>query len=78
MNQQTASGQLKLRGRVDLVAEKSVELQGFKQEVADQVGHPPTGWAKLEHVSGNLNRQVRKGQSWPQQALSTQSDRCHP
>ena len=29
MNRQTASGQLELRGRADLAAEKSVELQGF-------------------------------------------------
>jgi phage protein D len=33
MNRRTASGQLELRGRADLAAEKSVELQGFKQEV---------------------------------------------
>ncbi len=51
MNRQTATGNLTLRGRADLAAEKSVALKGFKQE-AD-------GTYLIESVTHHL-----AGQSW--------------
>lgn len=78
MNQQTASGQLKLRGRADLAAEKSVELQGFKQEVdgtylIKSVTHQLAGqsWSMSVEISTGKSGKAKAGHNKPSQRKAT-------
>jgi phage protein D len=82
MNRQTASGQLELRGRADLAAEKSVELQGFKQEVdgaylIESVTHQVAGqsWSTSVEISAGRSGKAKAGHTKPPQ---THNDRGHP
>lgn len=78
MNRQTASGQLELRGRADLAAEKSVELQGFKQEVdgtylIESVTHQLAGqsWGTSIEISAGKSGKAKAGHNKPPQRKTT-------
>ena len=78
MNRQTASGQLELRGRADLAAEKSVELQGFKQEVdgtylIESVTHQLAGqsWSTSVEISAGKSGKAKAGHNKPPQRTTT-------
>ena len=78
MNRQTASGQLELRGRADLAAEKSVELQGFKQEVdgtylIESVTHQLAGqsWSTSVEISAGKSGKAKAGHTKPPKRTTT-------
>ncbi|WP_288393578.1 hypothetical protein [uncultured Herbaspirillum sp.] len=78
MNRQTASGQLELRGRADLAAEKSVELQGFKQEVdgtylIESVTHQLAGqsWSMSAEISVGKSGKAKAGHTKTPQRTTT-------
>lgn len=78
MNRQTAGGQLELHGRADLAAEKSVELQGFKQEVDDiylieTVTHQlaAQSWSTSVEISAGKSGKAKAGHNKPPQRKAT-------